>query len=269
MNAAISILSAAGLVALAVVYLRAWRRARANEGTAAVGIWRLAAFAGAVVLLAWALVSPLPALGERLLTAHVVQHLTILDFAPILLALSTTPALLRPVERPLRRLLASRFGSPPALLVVYVGSLVFWQLPPLYDLALENPGLHLIQHVQLLAAGTLFWWRELAPADYRDTGGIGVLFYMGAAKLLTGAVASVLIFAPVLYDFYASQAPTAGLSAAEDQELGGLVMMAVDTLLFTVAVMALFVRLLGESDADDDDAEAEGRETPPTKTYSL
>jgi cytochrome c oxidase assembly factor CtaG len=159
--------------------------------------------------------------------------------------------MLRPVEPALRRVLDGPFGSAPAVVAIYAGSLMLWHVPPLYDLALENGAVHFVQHASLLLAGAVFWWRELAPERYRKTGGIGVVFYVAAGKLLTGLVASLLAFGPVLYDFYAEQGRVAGLSVAEDQQLGGLLMILVDSTFFIIAFVVLFYRALGESDRDD------------------
>jgi len=247
-----AVLWALAIAALGWAYLRSWRAARVEAGAGAANGWRLLAFATAIVLLVAALVGPLPEMSQRLLAAHVVQHLLILDFVPILLALSTTPAVLAPIDRHLRRLAASPLGSPPVLLVVYAGSLAFWHIPPLYDAALAHPALHVVQNLQILAAGTLFWWRELAPSEYRATRGIGVLFQMAGAKFLTGILASMIAFMPVLYDHYAAL-PPGSMTAAEDQQLGGLIMLAVEAVLFTVMVSALFVLALAESDPDEPD----------------
>lgn len=245
----------AALVAGAVLYVRAWRATRARDGAPAASAWRLASFATGLFIVASALLSPLARLGEQLLVAHVGQHLLLFDFAPILLALGVTEAMLRPLEPTLRRFLDSPLGSAPAVLAIYAGSLAVWHVPALYDAALENGVLHFVQHAMLVLAGGLFWWRELAPVTYRRIGGIGVLFYLAAGKLLTGLVASLLAFGPVLYDFYAEQGGGVwGLSVAEDQQLGGLLMILVDSTLFITALAVLFYRALGESDRDDPEA---------------
>lgn len=239
------------IVSAGALYLRAWRATRAREGAGAASGWRLASFFAGLVVLAGALVSPLARLGEQLLVAHVGQHLLLFDFAPILLALAVTEGMLRPLEGAVRRFLNGPLGTAPAVLAIYAGSLALWHVPPLYDLALENDAVHFVQHAHLVLAGTLFWWRELAPESYRRTGGIGVLFYLAAGKFLTGLVASLLAFGPVLYDFYAEQPRVAGLSVAEDQQLGGLLMILVDSTLFITALAVLFYRALGESDREE------------------
>jgi len=48
-----------------------------------------------------ALVSPLDALGDQLMVIHMVQHMLLLDLAPILMILGLTKGLLPPVTRAL------------------------------------------------------------------------------------------------------------------------------------------------------------------------
>src|SRR5699024_360615 len=71
---------------------RIWSRAGAGRG---IPRWRVIAFAGGMLAVAVALLSPLDALGDALLTAHMVQHLLLLVVAPPLLVLGTpiTPTL--------------------------------------------------------------------------------------------------------------------------------------------------------------------------------
>jgi len=61
-----------------------WRRAGAGNG---IPYWRAGCFAGGLLVLCVALVSPVAALGETLFSAHMVQHLALmLVAAPLLVA---------------------------------------------------------------------------------------------------------------------------------------------------------------------------------------
>ena len=50
-------------------------------------------------MLAWRCVSPIDALADDVMFVHMVQHVLLLDVVPILLILSLTKGLLRPVTR--------------------------------------------------------------------------------------------------------------------------------------------------------------------------
>src|SRR5512138_2175364 len=67
---------------------RAWRHAGTLRG---LSVRRLLCFAGALLVLIIALLSPLDALSAQLFTAHMVQHLLLIMLAAPLLVLSDLP----------------------------------------------------------------------------------------------------------------------------------------------------------------------------------
>ncbi len=70
----------------------------------------------AVLLIVTALLSPVDRLAEQVFAMHMVQHVLLLDLVPILLMLSLTKVLLRPVTRRLQRRRAGRRSArPPGL----------------------------------------------------------------------------------------------------------------------------------------------------------
>lgn len=68
------------LVALTFLYSLGWYRL-SKALPRLISIWRLVAFAGGIVSLWVAVRSPLAALDEQLLTAHMVQHLLLMTVA--------------------------------------------------------------------------------------------------------------------------------------------------------------------------------------------
>ena len=96
---------ALALVGLAAVaYVPRWRRVRAQHGPRAAPVGRLLAFAAGLLALVAALISPIDRLGEQSFAMHMVQHILLLDIAPILLIVSLTKVILRPATRRLQRL---------------------------------------------------------------------------------------------------------------------------------------------------------------------
>ena len=104
------------LTAVLVIYVVRWRRVGGSTN-------RLLLWVGGVLTVAIALISPVDALGEQLMTMHMVQHLLLLDIAPILFLLGLTRVILRPVTR--RMLAVERrlgpFGHPVFAIFAYVG----------------------------------------------------------------------------------------------------------------------------------------------------
>lgn len=250
------------LASYLAIYVWRWRRVRAQAGPRAASAWRLASFAGGILVLFVALASPIGDLGDQLFVFHMAQHVLLTDLAAVLLLLGLTRVMLRPVTA-LSVRIERRLGilaTPMAGLVIYVGTLWLWHLPALYQLGLESPTLHPLQHISLLGAALVFWWFVLSPIPARKPlRGMAVVFYLGSAKVLTGGLAVLLTWSPVFfYDFYARQPRYLGLSAQNDQALAGALMMTVDSLVLTVAVVALFIRMLGESDREEDRLERYG-----------
>jgi putative membrane protein len=222
---------------------------------------RALAFAGGLLVVVLALVSPLDRLGEdRLFAAHMVQHLLLADHAPILLLAGLSRAFLRPAVRRLRPL-EERLGPlahPAAALVLYVGLMWLWHVPAMYELALDHAWAHALEHASFFTAGIAFWWFlvEPVPPRHRLTGA-WALGYLATAKLLMGVLGVILAFAPdALYATYEDAPRTWGLTAVEDQNIGGLVMMVEQSIVLVIAFAVFFMRMLERSEAEQRRREA-------------
>ena len=249
-----------GVLALSVLYVAGWRRARRPGEPHPPGYGRLALFAGAMLSVLVALVSPIDDLSDNLMSIHMVQHILLLDIMPILLILSLTKGLLRPVTRHVTRLedRAGFFGHPAFGIIAYVGAMWLWHAPPLYDLALQNPNtIHILEHLCFAAAGSLYWWHLLSPIRSRmRLGGMGPVMYMVITKGLVGVLGVVLAFSPnSLYPWYQHHAHYWGLSARVDQNLAGALMALEQSIVMGVALVYLFIRMLGESEREQERAE--------------
>lgn len=249
------------LAVAAGLYGVRWRRARAEPGHAP-SVVRLAAFAGGLLAVLIALVSPIDRLAEQLLVMHMVQHVLLLDVAPVLLILGLTKVILRPVTRRVtafeRR--AGPLAHPGFAVALYVLTMWAWHVPALYDAALRHDAIHVLEHVTFAVAGGLYWWHLLSPIRARARlGGLGPVAYMTSTKLLVGLLGIVLTFAPsALYAFYSQGRRSWGLSARDDQSLAGLVMALEQSLTMGVALAVLFFRMLAESERDEQRAERYG-----------
>jgi cytochrome c oxidase assembly factor CtaG len=249
------------LVALAgygVVYGLRWRRARAEGGPRAASGGRAAAWAGGLLCLFLALVSPVDALGTQLASAHMVQHLLVADLAPILLTLGLTKWILRPATRRIHRLerAAGPLGHPAFGVVAYVGAMWLWHVPAMYDAALSNDVVHTLEHLSFGAAGLLYWWHLLSPIRSRlRLGGLGPIMYMASTKILVGFLGILLAFSPDLLFSYDWEGTKWGLQAIDDQHVAGLIMALEQSIVMGVALAYLFFRMLSESEAEDQRAE--------------
>jgi putative membrane protein len=248
-----------GVTALALLYFMGWRRGRGSGSSHRPGYGRLALFAAGLATIIAALVSPLDVLGDQLLVMHMVQHLLLLDIAPILLILGLNKVLLRPVTRRVHAVerRAGWLAHPAFAVLAYAGFMWAWHVPALYDAALRNTTVHAFEHLCFSFAGTLYWWHLLSPIRNRHRlTGLGPVAYMVATKLLVGALGIVLAFAPAsFYPFYEHHPHYWGLSASEDQSLAGLVMTLEQSIVMGIALVAVFVKMLGESEREAQRAE--------------
>src|SRR5581483_5268087 len=208
-------------------------------------VGRLTLFALGLLAIVAALVSPVDKLGEQLLFMHMLQHVLLLDIAPILLILGLTKVLLRPATRKVTTLerRAGWLAHPAFAVVAYAGFMWLWHVPALYDAALRHEDVHALEHVCFGLAGGLYWWHLLSPIRSRlRLGGLGPIAYMVATKLLVGLLGIVLAFAPQsIYPFYKHHPHYWGLTPGEDQSIAGLEMALEQSIVMGIALVALFV----------------------------
>jgi putative membrane protein len=242
------------LVALAAAYLPRWRRVRREAGPRAAPAWRLAAFVGGLATLVAALESPVDSLADQAFFVHMIQHVLLLDVAPILLILSLSKLILRPATRRLSALerQAGPLAHPVFAVIVYVATIWAWHVPGAYDLALRHYAVHALEHVSYALAGGLYWWHVLSPIrNRRRLSGLGVVAYMAATKVLVGAMGMGLAFGGrAIYGYYEHRAQIWGLTPATDQSIAGLVMAVEQSIVMGIAVVALFISMLSESERE-------------------
>jgi putative membrane protein len=245
----------APLALMAGIYVWRFRQARHEAGGRGAGPLQAAAFAGAMVALLAALVSPIDGLGEHyLFSAHMVQHVLLGDIAPLLLLLALSRVIMRPATRRLtgvERALGP-FASPAAAIALWLGLMYLWHVPALYDAAVEHAPVHLLEHVSFFAAGIALWWPLIQPVPMRRRlTGLQPLAYIGAAKAGLAALGLYLAWSTnVLYPYYEQTPRIWGLSPIEDQNIGGVIMMVEQSLTLVIVMVVLFVGMLARSEEE-------------------
>jgi putative membrane protein len=246
----------APLALLAGIYIWRFRQARREAGGRGAGLPQAAAFAGAMVALLAALVSPIDGLGENyLFSAHMVQHLLLGDIAALLLLLALSRVIMRPATRRLTRVerALGPFASPLAAIVLWLGIIYLWHVPAVYDAATEHAGLHLLEHVSFFVAGVALWWPLIQPVPMRRRlTGLQPLGYIGAAKAGLAALGIYLAWSSTaLYPYYEQTPRIWGLSPVEDQNVGGVIMMVEQSLTLVIVMAALFIAMLARSEEEE------------------
>jgi putative copper resistance protein D len=232
------------LYAVAGTRTRGWPLARTGSFTAGVGL---------VVL---ALCSGLDAYDERLLSAHMTQHLLLLLAAPLLLlagrpgalALRALPPRARPeLARILRR--GESVAHPAVCLAVFYAVVIGTQVPGVFDAAARHSGLHAVEHGLYLLAGMLYLWPLVgATSVRRRLGGLASFVYVIAAMPACALVGAYLNrAASVVYPLYRAPAQQLGVSALTDQAQAGAIMwVGAHAFLIGLALWLLMSRLSAE-----------------------
>jgi cytochrome c oxidase assembly factor CtaG len=218
--------------AAALLYVRATR-------TDPPPRWRIAAFASGLLLIAASLNSPLETIASHyLLLMHLLQNALVADVAPLLVMLGLTPGMRASLGRQGLDRLRSRWILPLWLAAWYCT-----HFAPFYDWALRTGwGLN-VEHGILIAAGLLFWWPIVSGRLSTAAG----LAYLGAGFVASSFLGLALIFSSrPFYSFYVHAPRLWGLSPAHDQNLGGILMNAEQTLVFLLAIGWYIWRLLEE-----------------------
>jgi len=245
---------------------RLWIRGRGRG----VGPAQVAAFFFGLVVLATALVSPVAALGHTLFAAHMVQHLILVLVAAPLLSfgapfLPCSLALPRTWRRDLHALGRTSGAAaawavltgPLLVWILHVGALWVWHLPMLYEAALRNPLLHVIEHLSFFITALLFW-ALIIPFGRRRMPYPARLGYVFVTALQSGGLGAILTFASVpLYSVHAAGARAWGLSALQDQQLAGVIMWIPAGVVYLASMSLLFIRWMRSMDASA--AETDGR----------
>jgi putative membrane protein len=230
------------------------------------------AFAGALLVLAIALASPLELAASSVFAAHMVQHLLLmLVVAPLLVCGRPVVVLGQAMPLRCRRLFVRVRARPPVraardalfhpVSVWVIGAVVLWawHLPALYEAALRHDALHALEHASLIATSALVWAVALGRAR-RSLAVPAASALLFATALQSSALGAVLALAQrPLYPIHAAVAPSWGLTPLEDQQLAGGLMWVPPGIVYVVVIAALLSRWLGSFEMSEGEAAATAR----------
>jgi putative membrane protein len=232
---------------------------------------RTTAFYAGLGVLAVALLSPLHALSEVLLSAHMVQHLLlILAAAPLLVYGAAVVPVVVGLPRSIRSLTQrTRSVVAPTLRSLFnpivVGCLQalaiwLWHLPALYRWGLNSSALHALEHASFLSTALLFWTLVIgAGRRRRPMYGVAIVVVF-ATMLQSSALGAVLSFATrPLYSVHLVGAREWGIEPLVDQELAGLIMWIPAGAIYLLTMAVLFGAWLKDADRRSPAVSAEAR----------
>ncbi|HEV2578781.1 MAG TPA: cytochrome c oxidase assembly protein [Acidobacteriaceae bacterium] len=249
---------AIGLVIAGTLYVRGWRalqRTRARD----LPLWRAACFLGGLLAIWIALASPIDALDDFLLSAHMLQHFILMSIAPPLLVLGAPLVpMLRGLPRGLIRWFRPVFASrgvhkvahamahPAVAWLVMNVAYLGWHVPQAFELTLRSEAWHNTEHMCFLFTSIAFWWVIVEPWPSRSRWSQWMVIpYLLTADVVNTILSAVLTFSgKVLYPSYAAAERISSLSPLKDQVLAGAEMWVLNSMVFLVPVAVLVVRML-------------------------
>ncbi|HEX4285319.1 MAG TPA: cytochrome c oxidase assembly protein [Terracidiphilus sp.] len=247
------------IVLTAAIYLRGWLALRKTRPTQ-FNLDRLLSFLAGLACLWIAIASPLEALADDLLSAHMIEHLILMSLVPplVLLGLPVVPLLrglprivrvsiagpllrIRPLRSLLHQLVRMRF----AWLAMNV-TFVLWHIPAAYDFALDHELWHDFEHLCFLSTSLLFWWCIVRPwpaAPRKHNWGL--LIYLVGADFVNSALSAFLAFCgrPV-YPYYLAHPNQLQIDPLADQVLGAVVMWVFGSTAFLIPAALIAFALL-------------------------
>jgi len=246
------------LAATILVYLLGWPAAHRTRPRQ-LPPWRAASFVTGIVSLWIAIASPIDALDDYLLAAHMIQHFILMSVAPPLIVLGapTVPLLrglpkiarvfLRPLFRArwLHRVIRFFLHPVPAWLlmnIVYLG----WHVPAAFELTFRSETIHQSEHACFFFTSAAFWWVVLAPWPSRRAWPRWTIIpYLLSADILNTILSATLAFSGrVLYPSYLHAERVSPLTPLQDQVLAGAEMWVLNSLVFLVPAVAVTFKLL-------------------------
>jgi cytochrome c oxidase assembly factor CtaG/polyferredoxin len=215
---------------------------------------------GGLLSLWLAIASPLDALGNLLLTAHMAQHFILMSIAPPLMLLGApTVPLLRGVPKVLMRDVVAPWSSTGSMNRVgailtnpvlgwlsmnlaYVG----WHIPAAYELTLRSSAWHEVEHGCFFFTSLLFWWTIIQPwpSHARFSRWLVVPYMLGAGVVNTALSASFAFSGHIFYPTYTQVPRLFGISAMRDQVTAGVGMWVIGSIFLIFPAMLIVANLL-------------------------
>ena len=256
-----------GLLAAAVAWLWIVRRvARLHPGNGVPGL-RTASFFGGLAAIAIALMSGIERYDTTLFSIHMLQHLLLMLVAAPLLALAAPVTQLLRASSPevrQRRLVpvlhssvVAALGHPVVTWLTF--TIVVWltHFSPLFNDALEDRGVHDVEHGAYLVASLLSWWPVIAadPARRRLPYPVRVLYLLLQLPVNSFLGMAILFADGPLYSHYATLNAPYGITALADQQLAGGIMWLAGDVVFIGAILLIVAAWMRHEERDAPAAE--------------
>jgi len=219
-----------------VVYFRG--RTKRREAGRPVTAGQTVTFLLGMLCFVIALQSPLEPLSEHFLFFHQIEHLLMRGLGPLLLILSMPLApllqglpkiirhtILTPIIRnKMVQWLYNFFGHPIIASILFIATLLIWQIPSLHNKALADQSLHNTMHVTMIVTGFFFWWLICDPRQKSSRIPFGIriiiLWLVTIPNTIIGAI--ITLKRDQIYAAYDVLDGRLAIEIMLDQQLGGI-----------------------------------------------
>jgi putative membrane protein len=174
----------------------------------------------AAVTLAAAWFGPLPAMARHSFAAHMSMHIAVVAIAAPLIALALAGTSVDPVR------MAPRLMAPVPISLIELVIVWAWHVPALHQAARGQAEVFVFEQASFLTAGALLWVAAIGgdreQRRLRAGAGIAALLFTSMHMTLLGA-----LFALADRPLFQHGGVAGGAAATADQQLGGVIMLAV------------------------------------------
>ncbi len=247
------------LILIVFIYLRGWRRRLRQKKP--IPLARTIAFLAGIGCFLAALQSPIEPLSDHFLFIHQLEHMLLRVFGPLLTIFAMPlPALLQGLPSRFRhwvlaplirhswmKAIYACLSHPVIASVLFVGAMVFWQLPPVHDAAVANGLLHDLMHLSLILTGFFFWWLIADPrgphARLSYSLRLVVLWAVTLPNALVGAF--ITLARSPLYQAYDALEGGWHIDRLLDQQLGGILVWN-DAMMGVIGMAVIFLLWIRE-----------------------
>lgn len=213
--------------------------------------WQIVSFYLGLILVYLAVGSPLDQLGEQFLfCAHMIQHMLLIYCSPVLFMVGTPAWLIDWILKPKALHRAMHVLTHPAcggLLFTFVYTI--WHIPALYEAALHDKRMHILEHWTMFSLGLIMLWPYLTTSTRVPRCSYGIRM-LAIFLLMIGQlpVFAFLSFAgEAIYPTYAWAPRIIPLDPLNDQILGGIIMKVVN-MGFSLTILAISFYLWARSE---------------------
>jgi len=178
-----------------------------------------------------------------LFSAHMVQHLLLTLLVPPLLIVGTPGwTLRRLLDYRLIQRAARVLTRPIVCFAAFNLVIAAWHLPVLYNAAMANHGVHIVEHLMFMASAVMLWWPILSPLPELPRLSYPMqMLYLFLTTIPMSIVAVFITYSGnLLYPAYSAAPRIWGISPLNDQLIGGLIMWIPGGLIFFAVISVIF-----------------------------